>query len=365
MNMKDVIQDECIKAIGNKHRAGVILGTGTGKTLLGLKHMVTKFTDTSLFLVVAPKLSIHQEWLSQAKEHGLEYLIPHMQFVTYLSLTKLSYHYDYIYLDECHNLKYHHGDWLRLYQSPTLGMTGSYPKPRSKESFTVCQEFCPVIYEYDIKQGINDNILNDYRIYVHLLELSNKRTVKTKGGGFMSEVDNYNMWTRYISTTQSKQQEMINRVMRMKAMQGYKTKVNYAKRLLDYQTDKTLVFTDYTEQADLICDHVYHSKEPRSKENLDLFKSGKITKLSSVLQIAEGANIPDLKVGIIMHAYANEKKLKQKIGRFLRLNPTEKSIVHLLCYADTVDLKWCKQALRDFEQNKIFKYNGKAGPIQR
>jgi superfamily II DNA or RNA helicase len=123
------------------------------------------------------------------------------------------------------------------------------------------------------------------------------------------------------------------------------------------------VFTDYTEQADLICDHVYHSKEPKSKEYLDLFKSGKITKLSSVLQIAEGANIPNLKVGIIMHAYANEKKLKQKIGRFLRLNPNEKSIVHLLCYDDTIDVTWCKQALRDFEQCKIFKYNGKVSTV--
>lgn len=364
MNKKDIIQNECIKAIGNKQRAGVVLGTGTGKTLLGLKHMVTKYTDTSLFLVVAPKLSIHQEWLSQAKEHGLEYLIPHMQFVTYLSLTKLNYNFDYVYLDECHNLKYHHGDWLRLYNGSTLGMTGSYPKPRSEESYNVCSEFCPVVYKYDIDQGINDKILNDYKIYIHLLELSTNRTVKTKGGGFVSEVDNYKMWSRYVETAKG-QQQMINRVMRMKAMQGYKTKVNYAKKLLEHQTEKTLVFTDYTDQADLICEHVHHSKEPRSKENLDLFKSGKITKLSSVLQIAEGANIPNLKVGIIMHAYANEKKLKQKIGRFLRLNPNEKSIVHLLCYKDTVDLKWCKQALRDFDKNKIFKYNGKASPIQR
>lgn len=357
MNKKSDIQKECINAIGKNKNAGVILGTGTGKTLLGLKHMATKYTDTSLFLIVAPKLSIHQEWLSQAKEHGLEYLIPHMQFVTYLSLIKLNYNYDYVYLDECHNLKYHHGDWLRLYNGPTLGLTGSYPKSRSKESFSVCSEFCPVVYEYNIEEGINDNILNDYRIYVHLLTLDTNKTVKLKNGGFMSEADNYKMWTNYINHSMG-QRQTLNRIMRMKAMQSYNTKVKYAKSLLKEQTEKTLVFTDYTEQADLICEHVYHTKEPKSKENLNLFKSGKISKLSSVLQIAEGANIPNLKVGIIMHAYANEKKLKQKIGRFLRLNPNEKSIIHLLCYEDTVDLLWCKQALKDFEQSKIFKYNG-------
>jgi superfamily II DNA or RNA helicase len=151
--------------------------------------------------------------------------------------------------------------------------------------------------------------------------------------------------------------------MRMKAIQSYRTKVVYAKRLLAKQTEKTLVFTDFTTQADEICDHVYHSKESKSKENLELFRSGKISRLASVLQIAEGANIPNLKVGIIMHAYANEKKLSQKIGRFLRLNPDDKSVVHVLCYKDTVDLDWCKKALKDFDPKKVIKYNGRVNPI--
>jgi superfamily II DNA or RNA helicase len=93
---------------------------------------------------------------------------------------------------------------------------------------------------------------------------------------------------------------------------------------------------------------------------LEKFRTGEINQLASVQQLAEGINIPNLKVGIIMHAYANEKKLRQKIGRFLRLNPNQKSVVHLLCYADTVDYHWCKNALKDFDKTKIFKYNGKA-----
>lgn len=361
MNKKSEIQEACLTAIGTRKYSGVILGTGAGKTLLGLKHMAKKYTDTSLFLVVAPKISIHQEWINQAQEHGLEYLIPHMQFITYISLHKANYNYDFVYLDECHNAKKKHGDWLRLYDGPVLGLTGSYPKYKKSESFIVCNEFCPVIYKYEISDGIADRMLNDYRIYVHLLELNTKPSVRTKSGGLMSEQANYKMWSKFIDQAKDEKKKMIQRIMRLKAMQAYKTKVDYAKRLLNEQTEKTLVFTDYTDQADLICEYVYHSKEPRSKEYLDLFKSGKISKLSSVLQIAEGANIPNLKVGIIMHAYANEKKLKQKIGRFLRLNPTEKSIVHLLCYVDTVDYYWCKSALKDFDKTKIFKYNGKVG----
>jgi superfamily II DNA or RNA helicase len=67
----------------------------------------------------------------------------------------------------------------------------------------------------------------------------------------------------------------------------------------------------------------------------------------------EGVNIPNLKQGIIMHAYGNERKAAQRIGRLLRLNPDDKAIVHILCYMDTVDEKWVKDALEGFDQTKI------------
>lgn len=357
MNQKSIIQQECLDAIGNRKRAGAILGTGAGKTLLGLKHMATKYHDVAIFLIVAPKISIHEEWVSQAKEHGLEYLIPHMKFSTYLSLHKQPFDYDVVYFDECHNAKIKHAHWMALYPGTMIGLTGTYPKYPTSESFIICNEYFPVVYKYTIADGIAAKMLNDYKIYVHLLDLNKARTHRTSKGGLMSEADNYNMWCKSISTAKPKD-VMLKRIMRMKAMQSYKTKVMYAKRLMEKQTDKTLVFTDYTDQADLICEHVYHSKEKNSKDNLELFRSGKISRLASVLQIAEGANIPDLKVGIVLHAYANEKKLSQKIGRFLRLNPNQQSIVHVLCYKNTVDLDWCKKALKDFDKTKIFKYNG-------
>lgn len=364
MNKKSEIQEECLKAIGKRKLSGVILGTGSGKTLLGLKHMATKYTDTALFLIVAPKLAIQQEWLKQAKEHDLEFLIPHMQFSTYLSLHKQNYNYDFVYLDECHNLKLKHGDWIRQYDGPVLGLTGTYPKYESSQSYKVCKEFCPVVFKYEIGDGIADHMLNDYKIFIHLLELDTRPTVRrSKGGSLMSEKNNYNMWCKILDNCKPHSIQM-NRIMRMKAIQSYPTKVNYAKKLLAAQQHKTLVFTDFTEQADEICEHAYHSKEKKSELYLNWFISGKINKLASVHQIAEGANVPNLKVGIILHAYANEKKLPQKIGRFLRLNPNDTCIIHLLCYNNTVDLKWCKSALKVFDKQKIFKYNGKINPVQ-
>jgi superfamily II DNA or RNA helicase len=143
------------------------------------------------------------------------------------------------------------------------------------------------------------------------------------------------------------------RVMRMKAMMEYPSKEKYTKILMESINTKCIVFANTQDQADRLCRFSYHSGNSNSEENLLAFKDGKIDKLSCVLQLNEGINIPNLRQGIIMHAYGNERKASQRIGRLLRLNPEEKAIVHILCYKDTVDEKWVKDALEGFDQTKI------------
>jgi superfamily II DNA or RNA helicase len=139
----------------------------------------------------------------------------------------------------------------------------------------------------------------------------------------------------------------------MKAMMEYPSKEAYTKKLMESIQTKCIVFANTQDQADRLCDYSYHSNNPQSDTNLDLFKTGMIKKLSTVLQLSEGVNIPDLKQGIIMHAYGNERKASQRIGRLLRLNPDDKSIIHILCYMNTADEKWVKDALEGFDQSKI------------
>jgi superfamily II DNA or RNA helicase len=79
--------------------------------------------------------------------------------------------------------------------------------------------------------------------------------------------------------------------------------------------------------------------------------------MSCVLQLSEGVTIPNLKQGIIMHAYGNERKTAQRIGRLLRLNPTETATCHVLCYKGTQDEYWVQNALKGFDQSKIKYYN--------
>jgi superfamily II DNA or RNA helicase len=257
-------------------------------------------------------------------------------------------------LDEAHSLLDSHRGFLQLYKGKILGLTGTPPKRNDSEKGKLVNEFCPVVYTFKADDAIESKILNDYQIVVHELNLSTEKDylVDMRGKKFMtSEEQNYIYWSKRLDVGSGNVHML--RIMRMKALMEYPSKEKYAKLLFDDIDTKCILFANTQAQADKLCDYSYHSNNPDSEENLQMFKNGEITKLSTVLQLNEGVNIPNLRQGIIMHAYGNERKSSQRIGRLLRLNPDEKAIVHILCYIGTVDEKWVKDSLEDFDQTKI------------
>ena len=352
---KDQVQEEAIKATDGRQKCSVVLGTGVGKTLVGLTHMENNTTPLMKCLVVAPKKAIFQSWKDDAIKFGKEELLGRMVFTTYLSLNKHKpTDYDVVYLDEMHSLLDSHRGFLQLYKGKILGLTGTPPKRDYSEKGRLVQEFCPVVFTFKADDAVENGILNDYQIVVHQLTLSNEKVYEAKMSNktyFTAETSNYTYWSRRLDIGSGNMHML--RVMRMKALMEYPSKERYVRKLFSDIDSKCILFANTQAQADMLCSHSYHSKNPESEENLRMFKAGEITKLSTVMQLNEGVNIPNLKQGIIMHAYGNERKAAQRIGRLLRLNPDDKAIVHILCYMDTVDEKWVKEALEGFDQTKI------------
>lgn len=356
---KSEVQAEALPKILLIHRSGVAISMGVGKTLLGLRHMEKQYkTGSRLFLVVAPKLSIFTSWKDDAITYELGHLLDHIEFCTYVGLAKKNPNdYDVVYLDECHSLLYNHEVFLSKYPNMILGLTGTAPKWENSEKGKMVEKYCPIVYEYITDDAVGDGILNDYRIIVHKMPLNNHMTMvkKTRDGRtwMSSELNDYNYWSGQIDKANTAKKEQISRIMRMKAMQTYPSKEDYARKLFQSIEEKCILFCNTMAQAHKLAAFSYTSDNPKSEENLEKFKSGEIDKLSCVLQLSEGVNIPGLKAGIIMHSYGNERKASQRIGRLLRLNPTDTAVMHVLCYTGTIDERWTTDALRDFDQTKI------------
>ena len=353
---RNEVQDKALEIISQHDRCGLGISMGVGKTRIALQHMMNHYHAFSSFLVVAPKKSIFESWRSECIELNCTHLLDHIKFTTYLSLNKQNANeYDIVYLDECHSLLTGHRDFLDAYMGKILGLTGTPPVSGEKEEMV--NRFCPIVYNFDVDQAADSNILNDYRIIAHMLPLSNYNNLpkKRKDGGtwYTSEVKDYEYMSGRIEDSPFGKQKQLAAIMRMKSMMEYPTKEKYTKQLLNIIKDKCIIFANTQKQADRICNYSYHSKNKNSDDNLKLFSDGTIDKLSCVLQLSEGVSIPGLRSGVIMHAYGNERKSAQRIGRLLRLNPDETAMCHILCYKNTIDEQWIKKALAEFSDDKI------------
>jgi len=366
LSNRDIVQADALAVAIKNKRCGLGISMGVGKTRIAIQHLQKHYNPLIEALVVIPKHSVAQSWIDELGKMNLENLVNHITFTTYLSLKKHNHNnYDIVYLDECHSLKYSHELFLGPYVGKILGLTGTPPKHKNSEKGELVQKYCPIKYVFNVDDATDSNILNDYQIIIHELELSKLHTLKkkTKAGGhwYTTEKRDYDYVNGRIADAQTQNQIQFARIMRMRALMDYTSKESYVKSILKNIDNQCIVFANTQDQADRICKHSYHSKNPKSGDNLELFSDGRINEMSCVLQLSEGVTIPNLKQGIIMHAYGNERKTAQRIGRLLRLNPNEKATCHILMYKGTQDVKWVEAAVSSFDPNKIKRYN----PLKR
>jgi superfamily II DNA or RNA helicase len=359
---RDQVQEKALEiAISNK-RCGLGISMGVGKTRIGLQHMIKNFHPMVSYLVVAPKKSIFKSWKAEIAKIDNDYLSSHITYTTYLSINKHNPNdYDVVYLDECHSLLLNHELFLSQFSGKILGLTGTPPQRRGTDKYFMVNKYCPIKYRFSVDDASDNKILNQYQIIIHHLQLSKVSSLKksTKDGRtwYTSEQKDYEYTCNRVNESATHKQKQFNSIMRMRSMMDYTTKESYAKGMLKHMNDKCIVFANTQKQADRICKHSYHSSNSESEDNLEMFSDGRIDKLSCVLQLSEGVSINNLKQGIILHSYGNERKSSQRIGRLLRLNPTETATCHILCYKDTIDEKWVESALSGFDKSKIKYYN--------
>ncbi|SFQ79730.1 DEAD/DEAH box helicase [Hymenobacter arizonensis] len=367
---KQALQDHVLTVINGRQLAGAAVAMGVGKTLIGLRDMARLLSDrqrldpaTKPFLVAAPTGTVLDSWHQEARKFGLAHLLDAITFTTYRSLSKtlMQGHYSKLYLDECHALKDSHEPGLRAHvarKKSILGLTGTPPAQPGSEKGRLVATYCPIVIDYTTDEAVLAGLLNDYRLVVHRLPLSpvrDHRVSLRSGQQFTtSERESYQYWSgRLANAAQDALPVETLRLLRMQALMHYPGKGRYMAHLARQFAEKVLLFTCNQQQAEEQAEHTYHSKNKNSPANLAKFNTGEIQRLACVAQLSEGINIPNLRVGIIWHAYGNERKAAQRIGRLLRLNPEQTATVHLLMYQDTVDEYWVAQALAAFDPAKI------------
>lgn len=363
--IREKIQDEAVAAILLEKKCSIGVSMRVGKTLIGLRvidERIKLHSGAFKVLVVAPKVSIFDSWKEDIDKFHYKHLSDNIDYTTYLSFKKQDLDsYDMIVFDEAHSIRAGHSD--KMFNSGIskyggrqyiLGLTGTLPKKKSQIR-GYFDYWMPIVYEYETEDAITDSILNDYRIVVHMIPLSEAKDIHVKTGKWdfwTSEKKSYETYSKKLDEAQGKDKQWAA-ITRMKQLQTFKSKEVYAKKLFDQLEEKSLLFANTKQQAQSMCDYHYFSGNPNNKTNLEMFKAGIVDKMSCVLQLSEGVTIPGLKSCIIMHAYGNEHKFSQRFARCLSLTTDEMSNIHVLCYEGTQDEIWVKRSFEKLDQSKI------------
>lgn len=346
---KEEIQKKAFSKIDFEGINGIEMSMGTGKTRLGLNyctHLLSKDINRKI-LIVYPNNSIKESWKEEIEKIGFKYKT-NLTFSTYLSVKKYNQKDFYaVICDESHSITESSYKFLKEYKR-ILGLTGTPITNTYSDKFYYFKSLFPAKFTYLISEAVEDEILNNFNLHLHYLELSKTKDIQVnfnKGSFYTSEYDQYRSLTKKLDTATGyiKDRYVMSRLLLLK---NFKTKLNYVKKLVKTLDNKTIVFTPSIEFANDISDCRVHSKEKNSKECLASFMRGDTKLLSCVEQLSMGITIPNLKSAIVMHSYASEVRLPQKLGRILRLNPDEVSDLHILVYKDTKDSEWLNEAIK-------------------
>lgn len=336
----------------NSFRGIFSVVTGGGKTIFGIFCISWLFSRRIIdrVIIVVPTKTLQDQWAANIinlsavsqKEISFDYRkLKKINVLVNLSAQKLdpsnNFAKSMLVLDECHrygtvnNLKY-----LDFAYQSTIGLTATLE--RSSDDGVekiIIPKVGPVIYEYDIKQALNDGVVENYEMKYLRTELSqseesdfqvlSKRLNKLYSQ-FNSVRDSLERQSlkKKIELTSFKRRRLVNESEQRKYVATHLI-INNPKR-------KKIIFCETVKQAEDIKSEckkrkldtvIYHSKMPRKDRlySLNSFHANHYNTLIGCKALDEGFDVPDIDFAIIVSQTKTKRQRIQRLGRTIRKKP--------------------------------------------
>lgn len=322
-----------------------------GKTKISLDAI----EEDESVLVVYPLIQIKKGW-----DEDIIKFPPKSNNITFTTTTSLKkykdQYFDYLILDEPQLYSKAQRDIVKsIKYKKRVALTGTL-KPSTKSKLK--QELnLEVKAEYSLDNAINDGLVKDYKIYVHIEDLNNtnKNCRYKKFGNEVvgTEKEAYDFYYKgYLKGFKNEITDFIYNSITL-----YKLAHSLCLRFKD---QKTLLYSMRTIVLEDLVKNTYTSKN-KNKILLEEFKLSKSGHLGVVNKVQAGVTFYHLDKVIFHSAEANTEKIQQKIGRSLLYDFEDNySEIHICCLKDTIQERWINLGLSSLNQNKItYIYNNK------
>lgn len=359
---KTELQKNIVDSLEPRASGRLLLAPRIGKSKL-IIDLIKRDKFTSI-LWVTPSSSLEEGLPKEFELWKAKRYINKLTTSTWMSLDKVTGHYDLVVLDEEQFITEANIKSIRmgyLTYNTFITMTGTPSKHQDKLDLYKKLNL-KVLYRIDINKAVDIGLLSNYSIKVIKVPLSSEKNIKagSKQKPFLtSEISNYEYLSKVIDTARNGSKDKMFRIFnRMRFIKNAPSKLKTAKKLISTLTGTKLIFCGSIDQAESLSENTYHSKT--DGKCLRDFKAGKINEIAMVNTGGVGETYKGIDNLIMVQCDSDKNGLtSQKICRTLLSQKNYTAIIWIICLEGTQDEKWVNSTLGSFDKTKIEYVNNK------
>jgi len=373
-------QNQALDAwIAGGNRGIIVLPTGSGKTLVGIKAISLLNTPT---IVIAPTLDLVDQWRSRLKkefktdvgvlgggERDIKALTVSTYDSAYIHADKLGNRFGLIIFDEVHHLPAAgYKNIAEMFASPfRMGLTATYEREDGLHT-ELNRLVGGKVFERMVKD-LTGTHLSPFRLEKIVVELTEEEQEEYEKS--QKVFSDYLARINLIIRSPADFQKLVMRsgrdpgarralLARNKARDiAYNSvsKIGKLSEILKKHDDgKMFIFTEHNKLVHrisrqfLVPSITYRTTIKERSEILDRFKSGIYRAVVTSRVLDEGIDVPDADVAIILSGTGSERAFIQRLGRILRKKEGKEAVLYEIISAETSEVKTARRRKRPLKQ---------------
>ena len=349
----DKIKKACFRGI-------VLASVRSGKTrilLIAIRELSENDLDISI-LVSTPQVDIMNSWIEECEK--LDYY-PRIEYCNFKSLKKIQDNkYDFIIFDESHSIP--PNNILPIVakivknNDKVILASGTYNEETlfNLKSSTCLQQ----IVDYSTDDAINDGIVNNFKVEVHLFKLDNVKSVQFGGLKKWYSTD-YKECQRMSKKVDNSfgQEKMFAALFRMKMINSCQSLIrNVQKWIKDNPDERFILFTG-DEKVGMNYNIPMFNSKSKNNDVLKDFQEYRSNSLCLIKKGGTGVTYEGLDTILITDINSNSETLEQRCGRSLLFEEGKESTIHIFCSTEEFQLNWLTKSLQSIHPDRItYKY---------
>jgi len=358
--------------IFNGKRGVIVLPTGSGKTVIGIKAISLLNIPT---IVIVPTLDLLDQWRSRLKKEftievgilgGGEQEIKALTVSTYdsayIHAARLGNKFGLIIFDEVHHLPaegYKH--IAEMFASPfRMGLTATYEREDGLHS-ELNRLVGGKVFEKKVKELAGEH-LSPFRLQKIAVELTEEeqKEYEHNQGIFADYLRRCNITIRTPLDFQkivirsgrdpNARKALLARNKARDIALNSVSKIEKFREILKKHTDSRLfIFTEHNKLVHKISKEflipaiTYRTVGKERSEILDRFRSGIYRAVVTSKVLDEGIDVPEADVGVILSGTGSGRAFIQRLGRILRKKEGKEAVLYEIVSAETSEINTAKR----------------------